>query len=245
MIGSMEKGMKAAQVNSPPSGSYKGVNLKVLPKYLCFKAALMKEKILLQNLVLLIIGLFGVYFIITRYEISNLYSKLREKEYILAPGVVDFTPASPQTVTDSYVESAVMSFLRTLGNINPVNIDEQYTELSGYMSHDLKVRFDMETREWTEMVKLENISEVLKITDKEIISDEKGNYKVVAVTTRERYAGSDYLGKTDEVIEMVLNLIPPRQGKKWFLQITSLTRTESTSFRAKEIKSYPKTNGGK
>ena len=245
MVGSMEKGMKAAQVHCPPSGSYGGVDLKVLPKYLCFKAALMKEKILLQNIVLLIIALFGVYFIVTRYEISNLYSKLREKEYILAPGVVDFTPASPQAVTDSYVESAVMSFLRTLGNINPVNIDEQYTELSGYMSHDLKVRFDMETREWTEMVKLENISEVLKVTDKEIISDEKGSYKVVAVTTRQRYADSEYLGKTDEVIEMILNLIPPRQGKKWFLQITSLTRTESTSFRAKEIKSNPKTNGGK
>ena len=235
MIGSMEKGIEAAQVCSPPPGSYGGVDLKILPKYLCFKAALLKEKVLLQNIVLLIIGLFGVYFIVTRYEISNLYSKLREKEYILAPGVVDFTPASPQAVTDSYVESAVMSFLRTLGNINPVNIDEQYTELSSYMSHDLKVRFDMETREWIEMVKLENISEVLKVTDKEIVSDEKGNYKVVAITTRERYANSEYLGKTDEVIEMVLNLIPPRQGKKWFLQISSLTRTESTSFRAKEI----------
>ena len=105
-------------------------------------------------------------------------------------------------------KNAVMSFLRTLGNTNPVNISEQYTELSQYMSHDLKVRFDMETSDWIETVKLENISEVLKVTDKEIISDESGNYKVIAITTRERYANNEYLGKTDEVIEMVLNLIP-------------------------------------
>ncbi len=235
----MEKGIQSSQVSSPPAGSYDGVNLKVLPKYLCFKAALLKEKILLQNIILLLIGVLGVYFVVTRYEIGNLHSKLREKEYILAPGVVDFTPASPQTVTDGYVENAVMSFLRILGNINPVNIDGQYTELSSYMSHDLKVRFDMEISEWAEMVKMENISEVLKVTDKEIVSNERGHYKVVAITTRERYANNEYMGRTDEVIEMVLKLIPPKQGKKWFLQITSLTRTEANSFRGKEITNNP------
>lgn len=240
MIGAMEKGIEAAQVSTPPVGSYEGVDLTVMPKYLCFKAALLKEKLLLKNLILLLIGMFAVYFFVSRHEIGSLYTQLREKEYILAPGVVDFTPASPQTVTDGYVENAVMSFLRTLGNTNPVNISEQYTELSQYMSHDLKVRFDMETADWIDTVKLENISEVLKVTDKEIRSDESGHYKVIAITTRERYANNEYLGKTDEVIEMVMSLIPPKQGKKWFLQINSLTRTDANSFRGKEIQSKPR-----
>ena len=240
MIGAMEKGIEAAQVSTPPIGSYEGVDLTVMPKYLCFKAALLKEKLLLKNLILLLIGMFAVYFFVSRHEIGSLYTQLREKEYILAPGVVDFTPASPQSVTDGYVENAVMSFLRTLGNTNPVNISEQYTELSQYMSHDLKVRFDMETADWIETVKLENISEVLKVTDKEIQSDESGHYKVIAITTRERYANNEYLGKTDEVIEMVMSLIPPKQGKKWFLQINSLTRTDANSFRGKEIQSKPR-----
>ncbi|MBT4791319.1 MAG: hypothetical protein HON90_07095 [Halobacteriovoraceae bacterium] len=239
MIGAMEKGIKAAQISAPPAGSYEGVDLTVMPKYLCFKAALLKEKLLLKNLILLLVGVFSIYFLVTRNEMSNLYSKLREKEYILAPGVVDFTPASPQTVTDGYVNSAVLSFIRTLGNINAQNIDEQYRELSTYMSHDLKVRFDMETTEWIETVKLENISEILKISDKEIISDEKGNYKIVAIVTRERFANNEYLGRTDEIIEMVLKLMPPKQGKRWFLQISSLTRTEANSFRGREIKSNP------
>jgi hypothetical protein len=220
MIGSMEK----------------GVDLSVMPKYICFKAALLKEKVLLKNIILLLIGVFSVYFLISRNEISGLYTKLREKEFILAPGVIDFTPASPQSVTDGYVDNAVMSFIRTLGNTNPVNIDEQYADIAKYMSHDLKVRFEMETSDWVETVKLENISEVLKVTDKEIISDEKGNYKVVAIVVRERYANNEYLGRTDEVVEMLIKLVPPKQGKRWFLQINSLTRTEANSFRGRELK---------
>jgi len=235
MIGSMEKGIEAAQLTAPPVGSFEGVDLSVMPKYICFKAALLKEKVLLKNIILLLIGVFSTYFLISRNEISDLYTKLREKEFILAPGVVDFTPASPQSVTDGYVDNAVMSFMRTLGNINPVNIDEQYANVASYMSHDLKVRFEMETSDWIETVKLENISEVLKVTDKEIISDEKGNYKVVAIVVRERYANNEYLGKTDEVIEMLIKLVPPKQGKRWFLQITSLTRTEANSFRGRGI----------
>ena len=235
MIGSMEKGIEAAQLTAPPVGTFEGVDLSVMPKYICFKAALLKEKVLLKNLILLLLGVFSVYFLISRNEISSLYTKLREKEFILAPGVVDFTPASPQSVTDGYVDNAVMSFVRTIGNTNPVNIDEQYADIASYMSHDLKVRFEMETSDWVETVKLENISEVLKVTDKEIISDEKGNYKVVAIVVRERYANNEYLGKTDEVIEMLIKLVPPKQGKRWFLQITSLTRTEANSFRGREL----------
>lgn len=236
MIGSMEKGIEAAQLTAPPVGTFEGVDLSIMPKYICFKAALLKEKVLLKNIILLLLGVFSVYFLISRNEISDLYTKLREKEFILAPGVIDFTPASPQSVTDGYVDNAVMSFIRTLGNTNPVNIDEQYTDIANYMSHDLKVRFELETTDWVETVKLENISEVLKVSDKEIISDEKGNYKVVAIVVRERYANNEYLGKTDEVIEMLIKLVPPKQGKRWFLQINSLTRTEANSFRGRELK---------
>ena len=236
MIGSMEKGIEAAQLTAPPVGTFEGVDLSIMPKYICFKAALLKEKVLLKNIILLLLGVFSVYFLISRNEISDLYTKLREKEFILAPGVIDFTPASPQSVTDGYVDNAVMSFIRTLGNTNPVNIDEQYTDIANYMSHDLKVRFELETSDWVETVKLENISEVLKVSDKEIISDEKGNYKVVAIVVRERYANNEYLGKTDEVIEMLIKLVPPKQGKRWFLQINSLTRTEANSFRGRALK---------
>jgi hypothetical protein len=241
MIGAMEKGIEAAKFSQAPQDSLEGINLKVLPQYLCYKVMLKKEKVLLQNLIILLLGAFSLYFFVSRYEVAGLYTKLREKEYILAPGVVDFTTATPSSVTDEYVENAVMSFLSSLGNINPINIDGQYQDLTKYMNHDLKVRFDLETSEWIETVKLENISEIIRITDKEIVSNESGHYKVVAIAERERYASNEYLGKTDEIIEMVLKLVPPKQDKRWFLQITNLTRSEANSFRARSIKKKEKT----
>ena len=71
MIGSMEKGIKAAQVVTPPLGVYEGVDLSVMPKYLCFKAALLKEKLLLKNLMLLLVGIMSFYFLVSRYEINS------------------------------------------------------------------------------------------------------------------------------------------------------------------------------
>ena len=230
VVGPREKGVRPAQLSVPPAhinGHYEGVDLSRLPKYLCFKAALLREKILLQNLLLLVLCLFGAYFFISRWEIARIYTKLREKEYILAPGAIDFTTASPQRVSDDYVDSAVMSFVQSLGNINSVNIDQQYKRLSEYMSPSLKVRFQAEIASWVDTVKKDNIAEILKVKSREIISDEMGNYKAVITASRERYAGSDYLGRSDEVIEMILKLIPPADGKRWFLQMTFLSRGEA------------------
>ncbi len=241
MIGAMEKGIEAAQITTPPVGVYGGVDLKILPKYICFKAALVREKMLLQYLVLILGILFSLYFFISRYEVGKLYTQLREKEYILAPGVVDFTPASPQSVSDKYVDDAAMSFLSLLGNINAVNVEDNYLRLSKFMSPELKIRFETEIAEWKDTIKEENIAEILKVTDKEVVSDEGGYYRVTAIATRERFINNEYAGNSDEVIEMVLQLVPPQKGKEWYLQINSLARNESQAFHNRQpTKSPPK-----
>ena len=43
MIAPIEKASKA-KVETPPVGVYENVDLKVLPKYIAYKAALLKEK---------------------------------------------------------------------------------------------------------------------------------------------------------------------------------------------------------
>ena len=37
----------------------------------------------------------------------------------------------------------------------------------------------------------------------------------------------------DEAIEMVLQLVPPKSGKRWYLEINSLARQSADSFRKK------------
>ena len=117
MVGPIEKAFQAAAIERPPEGTFDGVDLKTLPRYICFKAALLHNKLTLQYVILILVGLLGAYFIVSRIEIHSLYGKLRAKEYILAPGVMDFTPASPQSVPDSYVSNAVVDFLSLLGSV--------------------------------------------------------------------------------------------------------------------------------
>lgn len=231
MLTAMDKGIEAAAVASPPIGVYQGVDLRILPKFVAFKAAMMKQKLTLQYILAIHLAAFAVHFGLSRYEIHGLEKKLREKEYILAPGVIDFTPASPQSVSDSYVVNASMSFLAMLGNVNAANIDEQYRRLASFMSPELRIQFEEEAREWRETVKYENISEILRITDREVVASGEGFYKMTALAQRERYSNGESLGRVDEMIEMTMKLVPPVQGKEWYLEITSLKRGRADGFK--------------
>ena len=231
MLTAIDKGIEAAQVATPPVGVYKGVDLRTLPKYVSFKAAMLKEKLTLQYILAIHLAAFAASFAMSRYEVHDLQTKLREKEYILAPGVMDFTTAAPQSVSDSYVVNAAMSFLAMLGNINAANIDEQYQRLSTFMSPELRIQFEEEVREWRETVKAENISEILRVTDREVVATDEGFYKVTAMGSRERYSNSENMGHVDEVIEMTLKLVPPVKGKEWYLEIMNLKRTRADGFK--------------
>ena len=233
MIGAMEKGIAAAQISALPQGSYEGVDLKVLPKYISFRAALLHNKLSQQYIILFLGGLLIAHFIVTRFEVHSLYSKLRAKEFILAPGVQDFTPASAQSVPDSYIAEAVLEYLGQLGNVTAGNIDEQYGIFSQSMSPQLKVKFLAEATDFKMKVKAENISELLTLTEKEIRSTGDGYYQVTALARRDTYVNNEYIGHADEAIEMILQLVAPRSGRRWFLQINSLTRQSADSFKVR------------
>ncbi len=233
IIGPMEKGVEAARLQTPPAHVMDGIDLKVLPKFICYKAALLREKLILQYILALITVAFVVFFIISRLEVSQLYSKLRSKEFILAPGVQDFTPVAPQMVPDSHVYNAAMDFLQMFGTFSSPNITEQYTRLSENMSSDLKVQFELESQAWKSKVKDENISQILSISEKEIRTNNGGFYQVTAIGKKDTYINGEHIGATDVVIEMILKLIPPQAGKRWYLEITKLTQQDANAFRVK------------
>lgn len=233
MIGAMEKGIKAAQVVTPPQGTYQGVDLKTLPKYISFRAALVRNQMTQQYVILILAFLLIAHFIATRIEVYSLYGKLRAKEYILAPGVMDFTPASAQSVPDSYVADAVTEYLGQLGNVTAGSIDEQYKLLASSMSPQLQAKFLSEASDFKNKVKGENISELLTVTEKEIRASGEGYYQVTALARRDTYVNNEYIGNVNEVIEMVLQLVPPKSGRRWFLQINNLIRQNAETFKAK------------
>jgi hypothetical protein len=234
MLTAMDKGIEAAQVATPPVGVYKGVDLRILPKYVAFKSAMIKQRMTLQYILAIHLAAFAFHFGLSRFEIHSLETRLREKEYILAPGVMDFTTASPQTVSNDYVINAALTFTSMLGDINAANIDEKYKRLSSFMTPQLQMRFEEEAREWRETVKAENITESLKITDREVVGTDEGFYKFTAMAQRERFSNNESLGHVDEMIEMTMKLVPPVKGKEWFLEITSLKRGRADGFKPAE-----------
>ena len=234
MIGPMEKGFKAAEIQTVPNGIYEGIDLKILPQYICYKAALIREKTHLQFILLIICCLFATHYCSTKSHVASLTSKLREKEYILAPGVLSFTKASPQSVSDEYISDATSDFLNDLGNFSPSTIDHQYNTVKRFMSDTLKVQFDLEFDDWVKQVKSENISQILNVTQKEITTDDSGRYRVVALARVDFYSDGDYLGHEDQAIEMSLSLTAPREGQRWYLQIDSLNWNRAETFRTKK-----------
>ncbi len=234
MIGAAQKGIEAAKLKTPPLGEYEGLDLKNLPKYICYKAAYLKTQMTLKYVLAAVVAVFATYAVIREYSFLKFMERYRLKEYILAPGVMDFTTASPQTVSESYVNDAVADFLSQLGNVNPTNIDEQYESLSRSMSPELKIKFKMEIADWMSQVKENGISQLLHVNQKEVKADEKGNYRVTAISRAEFYSQNNFLGHEDQVIEMELKLVPPESGRRWYLQISKLGWNKVEAFRAKK-----------
>ncbi len=238
LIGAIEKGFERARLSKVEIAT--NLDLSVVPNYVAYKAALIREKMLLQYLC---VGVSVIVLCITalwRFEVSSLESKLRVKEYILAPGVTDFIPVSPQTVPDSYVQHAVSDFVATLGNTNPTNIEERFKQLTSLMSPALQIQFGAEAGEWIAKSHAENISEMTTILEKKIESGNDGTYHAVVRVRTDSYVGAESIGYRNEVIDMGLRLTPPDAGKRWFLEMTSLSRTSSDAYdTAKSLGGHP------
>ena len=225
MLRAIDKGVKAAEMTRPPAGVYGDIDLRVIPKFVSYKAALLREKVGLQYL-LGITGLLWVAtFLIQSNRIDYWQSRYREKEFILVPSnIVGYTPAVPQSVPQSYVGNAVNFFIEILGNTTPTNIQEHYERFASYMSSELKAQFLAETASWRDTAKNEGIYEQIEITQKDWRNDGKGNFDVNVTLKRDRRVNSDFMGSTQEQIKMRLQLVPPQNEREWIFEIKEFSR---------------------
>ncbi len=236
MIHPMQKGVELARVQTPDPSIIGDLDLRTLPKYICYKAALQKEKTTYQTICLVLLTLLASLFLYSRYEAYQYTSNLRKKEYILAPGTFDFTPVRAHRVSDKYVQQTVSEYLILLGNITSDAVEEQYTNLGRYMSKDLAARFGAESKEWIEKVKKENITETLQVSTKAVESDGEGKYRVSVQARRSIFSNNEFLSSEDELIEMQLKLVQPASEKKrnWYLEIVGLSRKKIKTDKQKK-----------
>ena len=102
------------------------------------------------------------------------------------------------------------------------------------MSPQLKPKFLSESAPIIDQTKTDGISEIFNVTGKEIVAHDDGTFQVTVFGKRDRYINNEYVGKADEVLEIVLELIPPKKQKRWFLQIDSLVRESVEIFSKKK-----------
>lgn len=225
MVNSQKKGVTPKKVAGLNQDLLGRVDLSTLPKFLSFKASMEHSVLTLKYVLLVVVILWGVQFSVDKFHDLEMARQYRMKEFLLAPSDINgITPVKPQVVPDSYVDDVTTTYLSLLGNVNPVNVQSNYAILSRYMTDQLKIQFHAEIEEWVETVKHENISEILKVISKKIVVSEGGFYKVEVSAKRDRYTGGQYLGQTREKIEMTLQIVPPSEKRRWYLQINSLSR---------------------
>lgn len=237
MINSKNKGVSAKKLQIPKEDSRQ--SYRNLPKYISYKAALLREKQVLIRLLIASLVLFSFYFIQSRFEISRLHEQLRKKEYILAPGVQNFVTVNPQTIPDSYVNQAVSDFISSFGNISRDTIHEQYQGLKRYMNHELRVRFDHEIRKWVAQTTDEDLAQIIKIAEKQITTDEQGHYLVRAQVKAKLFSSGEYLGSEEQVIGMKLVLVPPSASKRWFLEIQEFSWSKANEINNQPVEGGP------
>lgn len=236
MINSKDKSFSKSEIRTPIKGGDE--EYRSLPKYICYKAALLRERRMLEKLLMASLAVFVVYFIQSRIEISELHEQLRKKEYILAPGVQNFVTVNPQTIPDSYINQAVSDFVSSFGNISRNTIHEQFLGLKRYMSPELQIRFDREIHKWVQQTENEDLAQIVSLAEKQINTDEKGNYLVQAQVKARLFSSGEYLGSEDQIIRMQLRLVPPDASKRWFLEITEFSWSKAT-----EINNQPLPKG--
>ena len=109
MIGIKQKGIAGVKVMTP---NLKDIDFEKLPRYISYKAALLKQKIALEYFLIAVVVILGSAYISERSNNASLVAKLREKEYIVLP---DFITVSPQSVSEEVINLAISDFISHLG----------------------------------------------------------------------------------------------------------------------------------
>jgi hypothetical protein len=234
MISAMEKGVAAARLAAPPQGIYQGYDLRGMPQYACYKAAALLERLQFKRALAGLATVFAIYFLFSRLEVHSLSRQIQQKENVLALAVQNLTQGSSESVADQYIESAVSDFMNRLGNFTPAGIEQQYASLAQFMAPQLATKFQLESREWIDRVKTDQITEILTIQQKKIQTNGRGQYQIVAFGRTDSFVRNEHIGFRDEAIEMDVRLLPPSTALHWRLEITRLRRGGIEPFKEKQ-----------
>lgn len=192
-----------------------------------------------QRIVLTLVLFIGSAVIIwDRYLIKNLEYKLREKEYILAPGVVDFARVKAQLIPKTYVEEFAKTLAKTLGSFSARDVENQYKDLEKYLDAPFRIKFREETKRILKEISNNDVSELFSPHQIEVT--EKNDVFIATVKgTLIRFISGLKVYEGAHVMEFSLKGVSPHESAPWALIVTEIKRQTEDTFQKQQVgKSY-------
>ena len=190
---------------------------------------------LFEQRILLVAGavIASAVIISDRVAITNLERKLREKEYILAPGVTDFAKVTPGIISKDYVREFAESIAATLGSFSAKEVERRYQELEKYLSSDFRLTFREKTKKDLGLFASTDVAETFSANSSEIEEAPNG-FRAAVFGTQTRYVSGLKVYEGAHVIVFLMVGLAPSASTPWALQITDISRLSEEEFRKQQ-----------
>ena len=205
--------------------------LKNVPNYVVLEAA--KKHVRLSIEAILAVSLVGNLIFASR--LVDLSDKLTQKRIALVPSKLDqITEVDVGQISERQVHGTFVMYLNLLGTVDGTNIEENYRILKDFMTSELRVQFERETRDYRHMVKDEGLAEQLKIVTKKIEISKEGQIRAEALVRIQPSFGSTVGKIREERIVMQMKVVTNYERNQWLLQLSDITRGPAQTFNSQE-----------
>ena len=184
-----------------------------------------------QRVILGIVTFFALALIISdRITIHKLEIQLREKEYILAPGLTNFAKVSPGLISKEYVKEFSETLARTLGSFSASEIARSYAEIEKYLASDFRIKFREKTKKDLSLFASNDVAEMFEVKSTEVTETENG-FIASVFGTQVRYISGLKVFEGQHVITLILKGVAPAANSPWALEIQEISRLPDDEFR--------------
>lgn len=195
--------------------------LKAVPNYVVLEAA--KKHVRLSVEMVLALSMVGN--LVFASKLIDVSDRLTQKRIALVPSKLDqITEVDVGHISERQVHGTFVMYLNLLGTVDGTNIEENYRILKDFMSPDLKVQFERETKDYRRMVTDEGLAEQLKVSSKKIEIAKDGNITAEALVRIQPSFGTTVGKVREEKIVMRMHVVTNYERNQWLLQLTEITR---------------------
>lgn len=191
--------------------------------------ALFEQRILLT---MLAVGML-ILVITDRITIHDLEAKLREKEYILAPGVTNFAKVTPGIISKDYVTEFAESIAVSLGSFSANEVEKRYKDLEKYLTGDFRIKFREKTKKDLSLFASNDLAEMFSVKSTEI-TENKSGFGASVFGTQTRYVSGLKVFEGPHVITFSLKAAAPGANSPWALEIQDISRLSEDEYRKQQ-----------